>query len=57
MERAESKAEYIVRAKDSMRNYLRAKSWPEKIRSIERMNRATRLAREGMKRTLAERLK
>jgi hypothetical protein len=41
MERAETKAEYIVRAKAMLRADLRAKSWPEKVRSMERMNEAT----------------
>lgn len=30
-----------------MREYLKARTWPEKIRSIERMNQAARIAREG----------
>jgi hypothetical protein len=49
MERAETKAEYIVRAKALLRADLRAKSWPEKARSIERMNEAGKIARESMK--------
>jgi hypothetical protein len=32
-----------------MRMYLKSKNWPEKIRSIERMNRAGKIAREAMK--------
>lgn len=43
------KAAFNARAKASMVIYLRSKSWPEKIRSIERMNAAARLAREAMK--------
>ena len=37
-----------ARAKASMRMYLKSRTWPEKIESIERMNEASRLAREGM---------
>lgn len=39
------------RAKASMRDYLKSRTWPEKIASIERMNEADRLAREGMRKT------
>jgi hypothetical protein len=39
------------RSKASMRMYLKSRTWPEKIESIERMNEAARLAREGMRRT------
>jgi hypothetical protein len=48
MERAETKTEYIVRAKGLLRADMRAKIWPEKVRSIERMNEATKLARKAM---------
>jgi hypothetical protein len=48
MERAETKSEYIVRAKALLRADLRAKSWAEKVRSMERMNEATKLARKAM---------
>ena len=34
-----------ARSKASMRAYLKARTWPEKIESIERMNEAARLAR------------
>jgi hypothetical protein len=47
----EEKTAFNARAKASMRLYLKSKSWPEKIASIERMNQASRLAREGMRRT------
>jgi hypothetical protein len=40
-----------ARSKASMRAYLKSRTWPEKIESIERMNEAARLAREGMRRT------
>jgi len=38
-----------ARAKASMRIYLKSRTWPEKIASIERMNEAARHAREGMR--------
>jgi hypothetical protein len=38
-------------AKASMRAYLKSRTWPEKIASIERMNEAGKLAREGMRKT------
>jgi hypothetical protein len=47
----EEKTAFNARAKASMRLYLKSKSWPEKIASIERMNEAGRLAREAMRRT------
>jgi len=40
-----------ARSKASMRAYLKSRTWPEKIESIERMNAAAKLAREGMRRT------
>lgn len=46
----EEKTAFNARAKASMRVYLKSKSWPEKVASIERMNEASRLAREGMRR-------
>ncbi|MGB8259135.1 MAG: hypothetical protein WCE75_02240 [Terracidiphilus sp.] len=46
----EEKTVFNLRAKASMQVYLKSKSWPEKIRSIERMNRAGKLAREAMRR-------
>jgi hypothetical protein len=45
------KAAFNARAKASMREYLKSLTWPEKIASIERMNEAAKLAREGMRRT------
>jgi hypothetical protein len=47
----EEKTAFNARAKASMRSYLKSRSWPEKIASIERMNEAARLAREGMRKT------
>jgi hypothetical protein len=40
-----------ARAKAAMRVYLKSRTWPEKIASVERMNEAARLAREGMRKT------
>lgn len=45
----EEKSAFNARAKASMREYLKSRTWPEKIRSIERMNKAARVAREAMK--------
>ena len=45
------KTAFNAQAKASMRAYLKSRTWPEKIESIERMNEAARLAREGMRRT------
>jgi ribonuclease HI len=49
---AEQKTEYTVRAKAEMDEYLRSKTWVEKVRSIERMNAADRLAKEAMRKAL-----
>ena len=51
MEVDEEKTAFNVRAKASMREYLKSRSGPEKIGSIERMNEAGKLAREGMRKT------
>ncbi len=53
MEIDEAKTEFNAKAKASMDDYLRAKSWKEKIESIERMNVADRIAKEAMRRALA----
>jgi len=50
----EAKAAFNARAKASMREYLKSRTWPEKIRSIERMNRAAKIAREAMRRARPE---
>ncbi len=42
------KAEFNVRAKASMREFLRSKTWEEKVASIERMNEAGKMARKAM---------
>ena len=49
----EEKMAFNVRAKASMRAYLRSKSWVEKVRSIERMNAAAKVARKAMQETIA----
>lgn len=45
----EEKTALNARAKAAMRAYLKSRTWPEKIESIERMNEAARIAREGMR--------
>jgi hypothetical protein len=45
----EAKVAFIVRAKASMREFLRSKTWEEKVESIERMNAAGKIAREAMR--------
>ena len=49
----QEKTAFNARAKASMRVYLKSRSWPEKIASIERMNEAGKLAREGMRKARA----
>jgi hypothetical protein len=49
----QEKAEFNARAEASMAEYLKSRTWPERIRSIERMNRAARTAREAMKKARA----
>jgi hypothetical protein len=53
MARAETKSEYIVRAKAILREDLRAQSWPEKVRAIERMNAAKKISQQAMREVLA----
>jgi len=45
----EEKMAFNARAKASMQAYLRSKSWEEKVESIERMNAASKMAKEAMK--------
>jgi hypothetical protein len=45
----EEKVAYNARAKASMLIFLKSRTWPEKVRSIERMNAAARAARAAMK--------
>jgi len=54
---AESDAEktaFNARAKASMQEYLRSKTWEEKVESIERMNAASKMAREAMKKAMSK---
>ena len=46
----EEKAAFNARAKASIREYLKSRTWPEKVRSIERMNEAAKIARDAMRR-------
>ncbi|MGP8251134.1 MAG: hypothetical protein ACLQHF_03815 [Terracidiphilus sp.] len=45
----EEKTAFNTRAKASMQEYLKSRTWPEKIRSIERMNEAAKIARASMR--------
>lgn len=45
---AEEKLEFNARAKASMREFLRNKTWEEKVESIERMNEMSKHARAAM---------
>jgi hypothetical protein len=47
------KLEFNRRAKASMLEYLKSRTWPEKVRSMERMNEATKIAREAMRKARA----
>jgi hypothetical protein len=49
----ETKNEYIVRAKAILREDLRAQSWPEKVRAIERMNAAKKIGQQAMRDAVA----
>jgi hypothetical protein len=49
MDSEREKTAMNARAKAAMQQYLKSRTWPEKIRSIERMNEAGRIARESMK--------
>ena len=44
----EARVAYIERSEASMRQYLESLSFEQKIASIERMRRASQLAREAM---------
>lgn len=49
MIRDPEKTEFNIRAKISMREFLRSKSWVEKVNSIKRMNDMSKKARAAMK--------
>ena len=46
---AEEKLAFNARAKASMREFLRSKTWEEKVASMERMNEAGKKARRAMR--------
>ncbi len=50
----EEKTALNARVKSSMEAFLRAKSWPEKVRSIARMNAASKIARASMTKALVQ---
>ena len=52
--RPEEKMAFNLRAKASMQEYLRSRTWVEKVESIERMNEFSKKAREAMRRALAK---
>ena len=54
---AVEKAVFNARAKASMREFLRSKTWEEKVASIERMNEAEKLARKAMEDRVSVRTK
>jgi hypothetical protein len=49
---SQAKAELNARSEASMREFLRSKSWVENVESIERMNAASKLAREAMRKAM-----
>ena len=49
----QAKLEFNRRAKASMLEYLKSRTWPEKVRSIERMNAEAKIAREAMRKARA----
>lgn len=49
MTRPETQLERVIADKEVLRQQARAKSWPEKVATIERLRDATRLAREAMR--------
>lgn len=49
----EAKTAFNARAKVEMDEFLRSKTWAEKVESIERMNVADKIAKETMRKALA----
>ena len=45
---SKDKSEYNAQSSVDMHRFLQAKSWEEKVRSIERMRAASRVARSAM---------
>jgi hypothetical protein len=50
----DEKTELNARVKASMDQYLRAKTWVEKVESMERMNVADRIAKAAMRKLLEQ---
>lgn len=48
----EEKLAFNIRSEAEMRKHLASLSWEEKVASIERMNAASRIAREAMREAL-----
>jgi 20S proteasome alpha/beta subunit len=51
------KMAFNLGAKASMREFLRSKTWEEKVESIERMNEASKIARAAMKEAMERQAK
>jgi hypothetical protein len=51
------KAKYIEQSSEAMRQFLRSKTWVEKVRSIERMNEMSNVARDAMQKALEKQIK
>ena len=54
MNMQEEKTAFNAQAKAEMRDYLRSKSWEEKVESIRRMNAMSKMARAAMREALLE---
>jgi hypothetical protein len=52
VQKDEKKTEINRQSEEAMRIYLRSKSWPGKILSIERMDAAQKIARRAMRAAL-----
>jgi hypothetical protein len=52
----DEKAAFNARAKALMLEFLRSKSWVEKVESIERMTAASKIAREAMRKAMGKQL-
>lgn len=53
MSQLQNQLERVLADKEAFRRQARAKSWPEKVATIERLRDATRLAREAMQKRKA----
>jgi hypothetical protein len=54
MNMQDEKTAFNAQAKAGMRDYLRSKSWEEKVESIRRMNAMSKMARAAMREALLE---